>query len=54
MSDPHKFLDELPEPPIFDVTEYDVPDMDTEWASWLELTFDPDNPPIDRIEDIEI
>lgn len=25
-----------------------------EWGEWLEATFDPDNPPIDRLEDLEV
>lgn len=29
-------------------------DAETEWGDWLEATFDPDTPPIDRLEELEI
>lgn len=29
-------------------------DYDVAWGDWLEATFDPDNPPYDRLEDTEI
>lgn len=29
-------------------------DMEVEWGDWAEATFDPDVPPIDRLEDLEV
>ncbi|GHG09891.1 hypothetical protein [Streptomyces hydrogenans] len=29
-------------------------DAEVEWGEWQEATFDPDTPPIDRLEDLEV
>lgn len=42
-----------PDPTALPLPEVSI-DVETEWGDWLELTFDPDLDPVDRLEDLEI